>query len=332
MSSPYGVLNRPSKPLEKTVNNQAPGSEAITTYREPFHTTQSQDLRALRTISNMSNSFGYSRGRAPFSPPPGYYYDDYLVDSGHEFFNGRRPFGLPHAEFEPRPRPRRIDGRRLIDESARSPRQPGPRDMDELGGSRTDVAGARVAEETKNSLSFGKAMKTLHRRLDLAQTLYTNFQQEYDDDVKKLRGYVKGEALVDVWVKKVASKQSDEDQYQNSNGDPRKYQEKFAEQKTKVAQDLEQAVRTTIKENGTSRKSATRVEASKRLRQKVETSRRQILQLLISVTEAPEHCTALLEELKYLADLIDPENEKNAGLYSSSPDEERDEAGEEDEE
>jgi uncharacterized protein YeaO (DUF488 family) len=204
--------------------------------------------------------------------------------------------------------------------------------MDELGGSRTDVAGARVAEETKNSLSFGKAMKTLHRRLDLAQTLYTNFQQEYDDDVKKLRGYVKGEALVDVWVKKVASKQSDEDQYQNSNGDPRKYQEKFAEQKTKVAQDLEQAVRTTIKENGTSRKSATRVEASKRLRQKVETSRRQILQLLISVTEAPEHCTALLEELKYLADLIDPENEKNAGLYSSSPDEERDEAGEEDEE
>jgi len=196
--------------------------------------------------------------------------------------------------------------------------------MDGLGGSRTGAPYFRV-EETRISLSFGKAMKKLHRQLELAQTLYTDFQREYNDDVRKVRGYMNDQALVDVWVKKVASKNSaSQDEYRdNSSDEPRLYKEIFAEQKTKVTQALEQVARSTVEEGGTSRKATVRFEATRRLRQKVETSRGQILQLLNKVTEAPEHCSALLEEFKYLSDLIDPENEKNAGLYTSTPDEEQ---------
>lgn len=118
----------------------------------------------------------------------------------------------------------------------------------------------------------------------------------------------------------------------NSNEEPRQYGQEFAEENRKVAHDLDRALRSTMKEDTQSRRSAIRLEFARRLQQKIETSSGQILELLDPAAEGREYCEALLNELEYLKDLVDPENERNRELYTAGRVEEyEDEDSEEDE-
>jgi len=120
--------------------------------------------------------------------------------------------------------------------------------------------------------------------------------------------------------------------HDNSNGEPRQYGQEFAQENRKVAHDLDRALRSTMREDAQSRRSAIRFEFAKRLQQKIETSSGQILELLDSAAEGREYCEALVDELEYLKDLIDPGNERNRELYTASRVEEyEDEGSEEDE-
>ena len=116
------------------------------------------------------------------------------------------------------------------------------------------------------------------------------------------------------------------DEDHNGNGELRQYGHEFAEENRKVAHDLDRALRSTMREDVQYRRSAIRLEAAKRLQQKVETSNGQILERSDSAAERREYCGALLDESEYLRDLIDPGNERNRELYKT------DRAGEDEDE
>jgi hypothetical protein len=89
-------------------------------------------------------------------------------------------------------------------------------------------------------------------------------------------------------------------QDQNNGDDLRQYGHEFEDENRKVVQDLDRALRSRVRENGQSRRSAVRLEAAKRLQEKVDTAGMQILDQLETAAEGPDHCAALVRELDYL--------------------------------
>jgi len=118
------------------------------------------------------------------------------------------------------------------------------------------------------------------------------------------------------------------DEDYNSNDEIRQYGQEFEDENRKVAQDLDRALRSKMRENGQSRRSAARLDAAKRLQEKVETAGMQILDLLETAAEGPGRCAALVHELDYLRELINPGHEKNADLYAGRANEDEDEGSE----
>jgi len=171
----------------------------------------------------------------------------------------------------------------------------------------------------KESLPFGKAMHKLHRQLLQAEEFYGNFQTEYDNDIEKIQRYANEKILSMLWVLRVGGIKNSAatlNEQDDENDDLADMTEKFSAMRKKVAQALQGAINSNIKE-GTApgRKSKIRLENGRRMRDKLITANQLILELLNSTPEARDDCKALIHELGQLKTLIDPDVEENKELY-----------------
>lgn len=171
-----------------------------------------------------------------------------------------------------------------------------------------------------DSLPFGKAMKKLYKQITQAEQFYSDFQNNFDADIQAIQGYATEDILKVLWELKVRGRRSRSRDSQQ--GSPERGSEKFEIMQRKVAQALEMAVESRVNDwIGRSKKSSPKIDSSKRLQKKVETANDQILDLLHHAAHSREYCEALLSELELLKTLIDPDLDKNKGLYRGGGDE-----------
>ena len=189
-------------------------------------------------------------------------------------------------------------------------------------------------------LPVGKAMKELHKQLLKAETTYTGFQRDYDQEVSSIQIYATDDMLKKLWVLKATGRRfnrsSDQDQnYYNdhrSNGleDDELPAARFEKTNKRIRQALQDALNSSPTEQNCSRRQKARMDATERMREKIDTATGQITKLLHSAVKGREYCEALLREVEHLRSLVDPE--KNHDLYDPVNDVEDDEGAEADDE
>jgi hypothetical protein len=168
-----------------------------------------------------------------------------------------------------------------------------------------------------NALPFGRAMIQLHRVLDAAEKFYTEFQNDYDNDVKALKSYGSDDLLDSAWIMKVKGQGSrgdfeeDEDEIDDAT---ESYTETFKENMKKVVDAMEAATKSRLIW-GTIESTDQIIESRKRLQEKVTTSSKHIRDLMKVAMKTRKNCEAFLEELSLLKDLVEPESRKNKILY-----------------
>lgn len=176
-------------------------------------------------------------------------------------------------------------------------------------------------EIMRENISFGKGLKKLFRQILQAEKLYGNFRSEYDSDISGVTKYANEDILNKLWISKVKGKKNPGD-YEGSHGQAvedaflASPAEKFDAMSDKVSDALSGALDSFREETPQSRKQIPRVEAARRMAQKVGTASEQILDLLESAARGREYCSALLSELGLLKTLIDPNTEQNKLLYT----------------
>ncbi|TGO39854.1 hypothetical protein BHYA_0046g00070 [Botrytis hyacinthi] len=179
----------------------------------------------------------------------------------------------------------------------------------------------------KDTLPFGKAMKKLRTVIKEAGVIYSEVLKEYDADVQSVKTYTPERILRQLWalkldsVSKIPKQTEDLDQHtgygnpdQDSNikkvndSEDTLY-EQLNHQIAQVMEALKSAHVSTVGE-----KSSTTVsKASERLKEKIDTTGRQILELFQRARNGSQDCEALLDELNGLYTLL----EGNKKLYAN---------------
>ncbi|THV54422.1 hypothetical protein BGAL_0027g00340 [Botrytis galanthina] len=198
-----------------------------------------------------------------------------------------------------------------------------PESTDSMFDSSSDYEDARH----KDTLPFGKAMKKLRTVIKEAGVIYSGVLKEYDVDVQSVKTYTPERILRQLWAFKLDSvskipKQTEElDQhtgYGNSDQDANikkvndsedTLYEQLNHQIAQVMEALKQARVSTVGEKS----SATMFKASERLKEKIDTTGRQILELFQRARDGSQDCEALLDELNGLYTLL----EGNKKLYAN---------------
>lgn len=198
-----------------------------------------------------------------------------------------------------------------------------PESTDSMFDSSSDYEDARH----KDTLPFGKAMKKLRTVIKEAGVIYSGVLKEYDVDVQSVKTYTPERILRQLWAFKLDSvskipKQIEElDQhagYGNSDQDANikkvndsedTLYEQLNHQIAQVMEALKQARVSTVGEKS----SATVFKASERLKEKIDTTGRQILELFQRARDGSQDCEALLDELNGLYTLL----EGNKKLYAN---------------
>jgi hypothetical protein len=171
--------------------------------------------------------------------------------------------------------------------------------------------------ESRDSVTFGKAMTKLHQQISKSETFYNDFKSGYDRDIEGIKRYATEENLLSLWTLRVKGKK-DPKAGGNQDGDDDLIEmaEKFPSMKRKLREALAEALCSIFPEGkGVGRKGEIRLNSAKRLKDKVVLAHSQILSLLDLVPKGPEHCEALLDELEKLKTLVNPEIERNKELY-----------------
>ncbi|KAF7938850.1 uncharacterized protein EAE98_001187 [Botrytis deweyae] len=179
----------------------------------------------------------------------------------------------------------------------------------------------------KDTLPFGKAMKKLRTVIKEAGVIYSGVLKEYDADVQSVKTYTPERILRQLWalkldsVSKIPEQAEDLNQhagYGNSDQDANTKKvndsedtlyEQLNHQIAQVMEALKQARVSTVGEKS----SATVFKASERLKEKIDTTGRQILELFQRARDGSQDCEALLDELNGLYTLL----EGNKKLYAN---------------
>ncbi|KAF7953556.1 uncharacterized protein EAE97_000955 [Botrytis byssoidea] len=179
----------------------------------------------------------------------------------------------------------------------------------------------------KGTLPFGKAMKKLRTVIKEAGVIYSGVLKEYDADVQSVKTYTPARILRQLWTLKLDSvsripKQTEDleqhagygnlDQDTNIkkvNDSEDTLYEQLNHQIAQVMEALKQARVSTVREKS----SATVFKASERLKEKIDTTGRQILELFQRARDGSQDCEALLDELNGLYTLL----EGNKKLYAN---------------
>lgn len=246
-------------------------------------------------------------------------YDEYHRTSDPYFRHSPDPLG--RAAFD-RYGPEYRFGRSFDRRTKNRGRILGPENIDFMFDSSSDYGDVLQ----KDTLPFGKAMKKLRTVIKEAETAFSGFLKQYDSDIQSIREYTPDKILRQLWtlkldsVSKVPQQAEDpnrdqgygnEDQDDNSkkiNDSEDTPYEILNNQVMRVAVALKQAHTSMIGEKS----SATVFKASERLKEKIETTGRQILELSQRAKDGNQDCEALLDELKGLYTLL----ESNKKLFA----------------
>ncbi|KAF7911105.1 uncharacterized protein EAF01_002613 [Botrytis porri] len=198
-----------------------------------------------------------------------------------------------------------------------------PESTDSMFDSSSDYEDARH----KDTLPFGKAMKKLRTVIKEAGVIYSGVLKEYDADIQSVKTYTPERILRQLWalkldsVSKIPEQMEDLNQHggygnQDQDANIKKVNdsedtlyEQLNHQIAQVMEALKQALMSTVGEKS----SATVFKASERLKEKIDTTGRQILELFQRSRDGSQDCEALLDELNGLFTLL----EGNKKLYAS---------------
>ncbi|KAF7888258.1 uncharacterized protein EAF02_002799 [Botrytis sinoallii] len=198
-----------------------------------------------------------------------------------------------------------------------------PESTDSTFDSSSDYEDARH----KDTLPFGKAVKKLRTVIKEAGVIYSGVLKEYDADVQSVKTYTPERILRQLWALKLDSVSEIPEQtedlnqhagYGNSDQDANTKKvndsedtlyEQLNHQIAQVMEALKQARMSTVGEKS----SATVFKASERLKEKIDTTGRQILELFQRARDGSQDCEALLDELNGLYTLL----EGNKKLYAN---------------
>ncbi|TGO58881.1 hypothetical protein BCON_0050g00120 [Botryotinia convoluta] len=179
----------------------------------------------------------------------------------------------------------------------------------------------------KDALPFGKAMKKLRTVIKEAGVIYSGVLKDYDTDVQSVKTYTPERILRQLWALKLDSVSKIPEQTEDLNqhagyGNPDQdtnikkvndsedtLYEQLNHQIAQVMEALKQARVSTVGEKS----SATVFKASERLKEKIDTTGRQILELFQRARDGSQVCEALLNELNGLYTLL----EGNKKLYAN---------------
>jgi len=250
--------------------------------------------------------------------PFGRFYDNYFPRIVEPFFE--RPF----EEIDMDPRTRVYRGRRYDRDPKPAPRSildADHRNSSAQNRSRPPAEYDSQPAKKPSSVSFRKAMRKLYDQLQRAADFYGKFRDDFDNDTINVKKYAPEPTMIDLWVSRLIGKRARQDSVTSKNGNEdddfgKSQVEEFDKMKKAVTKVLQDAVGSDIiGESQDSRWDTTRKDTAIRLQEKVEIANEQILDLLESVTKGREHCVQLLDEIDLLKKLIDPEDDKNKGLY-----------------
>ncbi|CAD6442025.1 7f06b9c0-be2c-4bb9-a6e4-a6caf970ee53-CDS [Sclerotinia trifoliorum] len=187
----------------------------------------------------------------------------------------------------------------------------------------------------KDALPFGKAMRKLRTVVKEAGTVYSGVLKEYDADVQNVKKYAPDRIVRQLWGFKLDSVSKTPEQKEDSNHCDNQHQEgnsvkkvndsgdtlyeQLNHQISQVVEALKQARISTVGEKS----SANLYRASERLKEKVDTTGRQILELFERVRDGSQESEALLDELNGLFNLLESSKklyavEKDRGDVESS--------------
>lgn len=171
----------------------------------------------------------------------------------------------------------------------------------------------------KSSVSFGRGMKKLYGALHRAEDYFNNFIQEYDNDMGSTEKYATLEIREALWKLKVGGKRDkrtirDDDNLLNDEGFD-KPKQKFLEKKKDLNHALQLALTVGLEDDRHTSRAKARKESAKRLQNKIDVASTQIGDLLDEAAKDRDQCAALLEEIKMLKVLVDPEAETNKDLF-----------------
>ncbi|QSZ37648.1 hypothetical protein DSL72_008747 [Monilinia vaccinii-corymbosi] len=246
-------------------------------------------------------------------------YDEYHRASDPYFAYSQEP--LRRATFD-RYRPECRLSRSFDRRNRNRGRILGPESIELMFDSSGDYEDARH----RDALPFGKAMKKLRTVVKEAETIYSGVLKEYDTDVQRVKNYTPDNILRQLWSlkldseSKIPERAEDHNQHsydnQDQDGNDTKksndsedtLHEQLNHQIAQVAEALKQAHMSIVGEKS----SATVFKASERLKEKIDTTGRQILELSHRASDGSQDCEALLDELKGLHILL----ESNKKLYA----------------
>ncbi|KAK0121481.1 hypothetical protein ONS95_009775 [Cadophora gregata] len=177
---------------------------------------------------------------------------------------------------------------------------------------------AGMAGQGKEGEPLGKAMKKLHKWLVDVENAYGEFQGGFDEDTKEVKRYAKTTSLVDLWRRKFEGKNVGVPGEDEAEQDEQT--EEFAERHSTMKQKLAAAMDTAILAKAGEIKglgAAIRHENVSRLKEKVETAKFHIMDVMEKMPRDREFCVALLSELAVLKQIIDPEQEATKKLYQA---------------
>jgi hypothetical protein len=163
-----------------------------------------------------------------------------------------------------------------------------------------------------------KALKKLNRQIEISEQFYSEFKRQYDADIGGIKYYCPKSLLESMWTLRVkGDKQVQEDEAQDQ--DIAEAKEKFELRRQQTTQALKDVSNASLKDF-----KGNRLASAVRLKEKVTTYKKQISNLLLLAPKVREHCNELCDELMELKALIDPEADKNKGLFSGTNPEEDD--------
>ncbi|KAI9648351.1 hypothetical protein NHQ30_002984 [Ciborinia camelliae] len=192
----------------------------------------------------------------------------------------------------------------------------GPENIELMFDSSSDYEDARH----QSALPFGKAMKKLRTVVKEAETIYYGVLKEYNTDVQNIKNYSSDKILRQLWslkldsVSKIPNQTEDSNQqsdYGNHDQDSNNIKKVDDSEDTlyeqlnyhiaQVAEALKQAHISSIGE----KLSSTVFKASERLKEKIDTTGRQIMELSQRARDGGQDCEALLDELNGLYTLLE---------------------------
>jgi len=185
--------------------------------------------------------------------------------------------------------------------------------------------------ETGAALPFDRAIRQLRHQLDTAHELYSTFSTSFKDDIVSIKQYASEEILAELWSLKIDGFES---KWMTSaeRGDAMDEDEVIAGPKVEDFDEMERRVvralnnvtdARVIDYSQTSGGRAKPYNAARRLKQKVQIAKGQILDLLGNASGSRDSCDALICELELLKCLLDGaffEKDKRASSKSGCND------------